>query len=367
MNLDRQPSARGVEGHGGAALPGGRAAAVEERPVLIVGCQRSGTTLVRDMCNRHPHIDVMPETHLMPLLWKQHGALVHLGRVGLGSWLRATLPKVNPAWQREDLRRTLETVIERFQEDALRRGDACLADAPNFFSEWLEHWRAATGVSRAGEKTPSHVYYLPSLLRSIPAAQAIVMHRDPRAAGCSEWRKHQSIHEVGRRFTWYRFAVRWASSVAVAGECEQTFGPERVLQLRYEDVAAAPADAARRICSFLREPYDPSMVDVQNRNTSFTGGGRGTPDGIDDVSIDRWRRELDSHAVARLEDLTASAMKSVGYQCEAIEDRAVWSWRGPSVRAMAAFAKRDPATFNQLASRGRYPGLRPRDQVLGPA
>jgi hypothetical protein len=104
------------------------------------------------------------------------------------------------------------------------------------------------------------------------------------------------------------------------------------------------------------------MVDVGNRNTSFREGAGTSSGGIDDVSIDRWRRELDSQTVARLEGLTASAMKSVGYRREAMAGRGAWSWRGLSVRAMAAFAKRDPAMFNQLASRKRYPGLRPRDQ-----
>lgn len=293
--------------------------------------------------------------------------MTHLGRAGVASWVRQTLPKVNRAWIRENLEPRLETVSGRFRDDALGRGDAGLADAASVFSEWLAHWRATAQVSRSGEKTPSHIYYLPPLLHSMPGAQAIVMHRDPRAAGCSEWLKHQSIDDPGRRFTWFRFAVRWASSVEVASRCEETFGPERVLQLRYEDVVAAPADAARRICAFLREPYEPGMVDVDNRNSSFTVKADGPSGGIDDRSIGRWRHELDSGTVTRLEALTASAMESLAYQRETDGARRGWSWRAWAVRAMAATSTYHPAAFNQLASRGRYPGLRPRDLGREPA
>lgn len=334
---------------------------LEERPVLIVGCQRSGTTLIRRMCNRHPRIDVMPETHLMPLVWGQQRALSHLGRKGMAAWVRETLPRVNRAWNGDGMGPRLQAVSERLRDDALGRGDAGLADAPSFFSEWLAHWRATARVSRSGEKTPSHIYYLPSLLRSMPAAQAIVMHRDPRGAGCSEWLKHQSIDDPARRFTWRRFAVRWASSVEVASRCEQTFGSERVLQLRYEDVVAAPSDGARRICAFLRESYEPGMVDVDDRNTSFERQAGRSQAGVDDRSIGRWKDELDSRTVRRLEALTAFAMESLGYARETDGARGPWSWEGWIVRAMAAISTHDPAGFNQLASRSRYPGLRPRD------
>ncbi|NNF11896.1 MAG: sulfotransferase [Gemmatimonadetes bacterium] len=331
------------------------------RPVLIVGCQRSGTTLVRRMCNRHPHMGVMPETHLMPLAWGQRGALSRLGRVGVASWLKAVLPRVNPVWLEKDLESRLEAVSQSFRDDALGSGDAGLADAPALFSEWLAHWRLTGQVDRAGEKTPSHIYYLPPLLRSMPGAQAIVMHRDPRAAGCSEWRKHQSIAAPGRRFTWFRFAVRWASSVRVASTLEETFGPSRVLQMRYEDVVADPCGAARSICEFLGEPYEPNMVHVEGSNTSFGSGLDGSPAGIDDRSVGRWRHELEPEAAARLEVLTAPWMASLDYDREMGGVATPPPVQLPLVRAVVSLSARHPMAFNQLASRDRYPGLRPSD------
>lgn len=332
-------------------------------PVLIVGCQRSGTTLVRQMCSRHPHVDVMPETHLMPLLWGESGILRKLGRLGIATWLRQTMPRVNPAWHRAGSHAQLENACDRYRDDALQRGDAALADAPSIFGEWLDHWSVVTGMPRPGEKTPSHIYYLAELMDALPSAQAIVMHRDPRAAGCSEWLKHRDINQLGRHFTWFRFAVRWASSVEVARRCKDRFGPERVLQLRYEDVVASPGDAARRICSFLGEPFDPSMVEVETRNTSFGDSPEhaSVAAGIDSGSRDRWRGTLEPRTVSRLESLTARGMEALGYEREADRSVRALPTAGWGVHAMATLAGYRPAGFNQLASRNRYPGLHPGD------
>jgi len=341
----------------------GQSQVPEAGPVLIVGCQRSGTTLVRRMCDRHPRLDVMPETHLLPLLWGEARPIRRLGRGGMATWIRRTLPRVNPAWSQPDAADRLDTMCDRFCRDASHMGDAALAHAASIFAEWLEHWRVVSGAPRPGEKTPSHIYYLPALLRALPNAQAVVMHRDPRAAGCSEWIKHRSIDTPGRRFTWLRFAVRWVSSVEVAAQCAEDFGRDRVLQLRYEDLVKAPEDTARRLCEFLREPFYPGMIEVENPNTSFArlSADRSDGRGIDTESLDRWRRTLDPSSVSSLEALTAQGMKALGYEREARGSVPAMSWTGWGVRAIATLARYHPTSFNQMASRKRYAGLLPDD------
>jgi hypothetical protein len=316
------------------------------------------------MCSRHSRIDVMPETHLMPLLWRERRAIERLGRPGIAAWLQRNQPRVNPLWGRGDLEERLAATCDRYRDDALGRGAGALVDATSIFSEWLDHWRAVTDVPRPGEKTPSHIYYLPTLLDALPDAQAIVMHRDPRAAGCSEWLKHQSIDEPGRGFTWFRFAVRWASSVEVGQRCEETLGPERVLQLRYEDVVGAPEATGRRVCRFLGESFEPDMVQVGNLNTSY-GRSRRDPEslGIDGDSVHRWRGLLEPGTVEQLEDLTGRWMARLGYEPETGGPKRTLALTGWGVRVMSALAGFRPASFNQLVSRTRYPGLRPRDHA----
>ena len=48
-------------------------------PLFIVGCSRSGTTLLQQMLNAHPRIAITPETHFMPFYWAKAGQYGDLG------------------------------------------------------------------------------------------------------------------------------------------------------------------------------------------------------------------------------------------------------------------------------------------------
>lgn len=330
--------------------------------IFIVGCQRSGTTLVRQMCCGHPALDVMPETHLMPLLAGRGRVLAQLGRRGLAAWLQRTLPAVNGTWQRPEMASRLTAACRALAESPTR-GAADAAGSTSVFAAWLAAWREVC-QARPGEKTPSHVYYLPALLTAFPDAQAVVMHRDPRAAGCSEWLKHRSIAAPNRRFGWFRFAVRWASSVAVASDGERHFGADRVLQLRYEQLLAEPEATARRLSGFLGVPFDPGMLDVGQVNSSYRQGESADAlQGVVSAPDDRWKEHLSRDTVRRLEHKVGPWMQRLGYpRCESA-GRGGAASRAP-LAGLVEFARRRPQSFNRLASRGRYAGLHPNPRNL---
>lgn len=294
---------------------------------------------------------------MLPLLWGRRKAIHGLGRRGLAEWLRRALPKVNRSWTSVDAAQRLDAMCDRFRDDAHGRADVAPTDAIGVFEEWLGHWSDVTGKPRPGEKTPSHIYYAPALLHAMPSARVVVMHRDPRAAACSEWIKHQSIEEPGRRFGWFPFAVRWATGVEVARRCERQFGTHRVLQLRYEDMTAEPEATARRLCDFLGERFDAAMLVVERLGSSFTDHGASEADpnvGIDASTRDRWRQAMDERAIALIESLAGRWMEELGYGTIAGDAAGATRWARWRLDALAVWARRYPAMFNQLASRGRY-------------
>jgi hypothetical protein len=105
------------------------------------------------------------------------------------------------------------------------------------------------------------------------------------------------------------------------------------------------------------------MIEVENRNTSFAGVPEHASDaiGVHGGYQARWRQMLEPAVVARLEALTESGMEALRYERATDGPVRAPRWAGRGVDAMAALARYRPASFNQLASRDRYPGLRPGD------
>lgn len=318
--------------------------------MLVVGCQRSGTTMLRQMLDAHPAVGVMPETHLLPLIWGRGRALRRHTAATFAGWLVETLPRVNTKWGQPEWRGRLAAAAERLSR---RAGWAERTASPvACFNGWLEAWGGDERGMVCGEKTPSHVYFIRPWLEATPGGRVVVMHRDPRAVGCSDERRVEADRRAGRTFDWFTLAVRWASSVAVAADGAQRFGKGRVLELRYEDVVADPEAAARGLCGFLGKPFDAAMLGTPNTNSSF-GGGDATREGGGAGGVERWRSLLDDASVRRIERLVGPWMRGLGYGTEgsAGSHGGLESLR---LSAMVRVARRWPVAFHQLASRERY-------------
>ena len=44
------------------------------QPVVILGVSRSGTTLLKEMVDRHSRVAIPTESYFIPQLWDRHGA-----------------------------------------------------------------------------------------------------------------------------------------------------------------------------------------------------------------------------------------------------------------------------------------------------
>ena len=126
----------------------------------------------------------------------------------------------------------------------------------------FEAYAAQHGKSRWGDKTPMYMQYLPLLERLFPTARFVHLVRDGRDAALSFLSMPAGIVTEG----WGHprdaegFACQWRTEVAAALALGRRVGPERYLELRYEDLVARPEDALQRICAFAGLPYEPGML-----------------------------------------------------------------------------------------------------------
>lgn len=219
------------------------------RPFFIVGAGRSGTTMLRLILAGHSGLHVCPETWFI-------------------ADLAAHLPRREPLTPME-LERAITLITGHYRwpdlglsETELRRMVADL-ERPTLravIDTIYGRLARAVGKPRIGDKTPLYVRILPTLAELYPDAQFIHLLRDGRDVAMSYidagWWRHRCYQ--GDRFEWTA-AVRAARDFASKARAGTWF------ELRYEELVAAPEVVVRRLCAYLGEGFEPSMIDFPNR------------------------------------------------------------------------------------------------------
>jgi Sulfotransferase family len=221
-----------------------RSEPVRDAPVILLGVSRSGTTLLKEMLDRHPSLAIPPESYFIPQLWDRHGEWPDPERFAsdVGRLARVREWGVTPADVRERL-----------------------SERPAFADAIQAIYRAYAdkrGKPRFGDKTPAYMQRLDVLEQAFPGAQYVHLVRDGRDAGLSfiEMRRRP-------RFNWARprrlaaFAALWRREVEGARRFGRERAAGRYLELRYEDLLADPESTLRGLCGFLGLEFDPEILD----------------------------------------------------------------------------------------------------------
>ena len=226
---------------------------MESSPVqraFIVGCPRSGTTLLQGMLAAHPRICSFPETHFFGAAFPLNPLRRHLvwpalgGRRCLTHWLRTLrredlLPLARLPWHTRDYARGFVAVLDQLAREA---------GAP----WWVE-------------KTPDHFRRVEHIQAAMPDARFIHLVRDGVETVCSlhqasqrdprAW--HARWRWLGKGMTWTDCIERWNTAVEVA---DRWAGDPRHAIVLYDVLVAEPERVARALAAFLDIPYDPSML-----------------------------------------------------------------------------------------------------------
>jgi hypothetical protein len=217
---------------------------VSDAPFFVVGCPRSGTTLLRVMLHSHPRLAVPPESHFIVGLAPRPLRIRHRRPV-----------TVDDIISHEKFREwDVDPAVVRAQVEAEQPADfAALIDAV------FKAYAAAHGKERWGDKTPGYVSYMPMLARLFPDARFVHIVRDGREAAVSmaEWRWGPRTAIAG--------AFWWRRKVAVGRRDGRRLGATRYHELRYEDLVADPEKQLRSVCAFLGETYAPEMLEYPDR------------------------------------------------------------------------------------------------------
>lgn len=277
-------------------------------PVFVVGMNGSGTTMLLDCLGRHPQLFAFPrETRLIPYLMARECTYGDL--TDDGNFLRLWNDVRNLAVFREANGHV--PVPLPIDWRSYPRRLAAVLDAV------FRHFAAVHGKQRWCEKTPQHVQHLLALAAQFPGARFVHVIRDGRDCAASFHRRWKRQPELT--------VFRWKKVVTMGREQGRHLGARHYLEVRYEDLTAAPEHSLRRICSFAGLPFHPAVLDSAQPylQTSATGSARGLQ-----RNSGKWRAYFAPQALDALERIAGRTLASCGYETSLPDsDMDLGAWR----------------------------------------
>lgn len=189
-----------------------------KKPIFVVGCPSSGTTLVYSILQSHPSVSCGNETDF----------LVSLRDIVEGKYWR------------------------KLQKYELDKEYWCQRLAELFDSFKAEYARRQ-GKNRWADKTPSYTPHLDFIVSLFPECQIVHVIRDGRDVVMSHQKR------------WgFKSAVKavdiWREHVTKARDFGKTLPSNQYLELRYEDLVQDSETNAKSLFEYLDEPWDPDVL-----------------------------------------------------------------------------------------------------------
>ncbi len=282
-------------------------------PVVVLGVSRSGTTLLKEMLDRHSQLAIPSESYFIPQLWDRHG-----DRPDREAFV-------------DDLGR-----LARVREWGVPPGEVCrrLPPRPSFADAVQAIYRIyaeGRGKPRFGDKTPAYMQRLPLLERAFPRAQYVHIVRDGRDACLSFLGMRRQP-----RFNWARprgvgsFACQWELEIGHARRLGEALGASRYLEVRYEDLVLDPERWLRRTCAFLGLEFEPAMLEYHRDVESARLLDHPKLAEPPTPGLRRWRQQMAPRDVELFEAVSGRVLDAYGYE-------RVYPKPSAAARAWAAF------------------------------
>jgi hypothetical protein len=216
---------------------------MRDAPFFIVASPRSGTTLLERMINRHSRLFVPPETAFFHILRRQGLLYLQSSQESLKKFVDYYISS-RPA-------KLLGLDKMQYAPNELLRNAKSNEDV--FFN--LMRLLQDTGVKpRFGEKTPHHLRCVDYLLKNLPDALFVCIIRDGRAVVRSRLSHPIWEHNLIAATSVWRKDARLLRKLA-SGEHALRFHI-----VKYEDMVNRPESELRKICTFLGEEYESTML-----------------------------------------------------------------------------------------------------------
>lgn len=244
------------------------------QPFFMLGCVRSGTTMLRDVLRRHPNLACPEETHFFR--WGDPFGTDGLSRTLMNN---AVLKK------HREIDGITEDEFRKILDKSTSRGDLY----QRYMALYIQ--RKKPTATRWFDKTPQNVYGAMLAATTMPRARFVHIVRSPANVVAS-----LRIGKIVKVDNLVGAANYWNEAVSIVRGLRRAY-PGRVYELRYEDFTADPMGQTQKLLKFLGEPFDAAdFATLRIRESDHSEEG-----------------VLNAEELARIEALCQIGMRRYGY------------------------------------------------------
>jgi len=284
------------------------AVTLEQRPIFIIGSERSGTTLVLAILACHPRIAVPEVTWYYPRFRPYLHTYGDLGESANFNTLAHEMANGLrvPYWRMADANPA------GFGAEIAARAADIEQSYAGVFAAMFERYAGYVDKPRWGEKTPGNVFYVAQILEDFPNAQFVYIYRDCRDASA------EFIDSQFGPTNAYSAAVMWRDGQQAVKPFRDRLGAQQWFNIRYEDFVRSPVESLKNMCAFLGEDYDHSLMEfhstpiAQRRGKTKDNWALAHP--ITDRHVGIYKNQLSLDQQGIMSWVAGDLMRELGYE-----------------------------------------------------
>lgn len=279
--------------------------------VFVVGCPRSGTTLLQRMLDSHPQLAVANDTHFITRAVKK------------------TLRKaVNPNLTSELLAQVRN--YRRFYRMGLEDNEVDLAAADcstyrEFVSKLYTIRALKLGKPLSGEKTPDYCRQMPVLTELFPWARFIHIIRDGRNTALSVLNWASQSKGPGRLSLWKVdpvgcCALWWRWQTATGRHDGRLLNQGIYREVKYENLVKSPDEELASLTAFLQISYSEKMARYFEGKTINKPGLSAKSAWLPPTSgLRDWKSQMSLEDTVVFEGLAGDLLEQAGYEMSGLQ------------------------------------------------
>lgn len=264
----------------------------DSKPIIIGGCPRSGTTLIRVMIDSHQNLYCGPETGLLYTNTLNPNKINKISN-------QLEIPK-------KELKKMKKESISNI----------------HFIDNLFIRLQEKENKKRWGEKSPMNVLHINRIFKYFPNAQFIHMIRDGRDTSCSlrHFPKHKLVNgellELNTNNPLDECIKRWVHDTQEGVKWRKD---PRYFEVKYEELIIDPEKTMKELLNFLHEPWDGNVLKHHEIKSSSRSKEK-IPQNVDaqkpiyTSAYGRWRKEFTQEDKEIFKKVAGELLIELGYE-----------------------------------------------------